>query len=152
MSEKPLMVVGAEAIVTRDNGDILLARRKDTGLWCIPGGQAEQGESLPECAIREVKEETGVDCEVFHLLGLFDSIYYGKPNHAITFTFLSKHVSGDPRIQPSENTEVKWFSPYDDLEEAMGDVPIKVAWFREWLRGNPGTPFIGDIYRKETPQ
>ncbi|WP_342222108.1 NUDIX domain-containing protein, partial [Nocardia cyriacigeorgica] len=45
----------------RQKGRILLQRRADSGLWALPGGAMEMTDSLPGCAVREVKEETGLD-------------------------------------------------------------------------------------------
>jgi 8-oxo-dGTP pyrophosphatase MutT (NUDIX family) len=55
------MVVAASAVVTDDHGRILLQRRLDNGLWALPGGGTELTDSLPGTAVREVKQETGLD-------------------------------------------------------------------------------------------
>src|SRR5712691_13253157 len=53
------LVVGSSAIVVDDENLILLQRRSDSGNWALPGGVMDIGETLAECAIREVREETG---------------------------------------------------------------------------------------------
>ena len=65
-------LLGADAAVFR-NGQILLVKRLDNGLWGTPGGMVEVGETLTNAALRELKEETGLNGEVVRLLGIFDS-------------------------------------------------------------------------------
>jgi ADP-ribose pyrophosphatase YjhB (NUDIX family) len=65
------MIVAASAVVTDAKGKILLLRRTDSGNWALPGGTMELGESLPDCAVREVREETGLDIEITGLIGTY---------------------------------------------------------------------------------
>ncbi|KPC91167.1 DNA mismatch repair protein MutT, partial [Streptomyces sp. NRRL F-6602] len=55
------LVVAASAVVTDDQGRVLMQRRADSGLWALPGGGMELSDTLPGTAVREVKEETGLD-------------------------------------------------------------------------------------------
>ena len=55
-----LMFVGARGVIFDDEGRILLIQRSDNGRWALPAGAMELGESITECAIREVWEETGL--------------------------------------------------------------------------------------------
>src|SRR4051794_16578354 len=75
------VVPSAGVIVTNDNGDILMIRRSDNDYWAIPGGAMDIGESIADCAIREVKEETGIDCDITGLVGV-----YTNPRHIIEYT------------------------------------------------------------------
>lgn len=65
-------LAGAEAAVFRD-GKLLLIRRHDDGLWALPGGLVEVGETLAEAAERELQEEVGIEGRAIRLLGIFDS-------------------------------------------------------------------------------
>lgn len=65
------LVVAASAVVTDDQGRILLQRRRGNDLWALPGGAMEMNESLPQAAIRELKEETGLDIEITGLVGTY---------------------------------------------------------------------------------
>ena len=58
------VVPSTTAVVTDDQARILLIRRRDNDLWALPGGGMELGESIVETAVREVKEETGLNIEV----------------------------------------------------------------------------------------
>lgn len=65
------MVVPASAVVTDDEGRVLLERRRDNDLRALPGGGTEMSDSLPGTAVREVKEETGLDVEITGLVGTY---------------------------------------------------------------------------------
>lgn len=75
------LVPAASAIVTDKRGKILLHRKADNGLWGLPGGAMELGESIAETIIREVKEETGLDVQPEYVIGI-----YTNPNHVVAFS------------------------------------------------------------------
>ncbi|WP_029903651.1 NUDIX domain-containing protein [Nocardia brasiliensis] len=75
------LVPGGSALVTDDNGAILMQRRGDSGNWSLPGGTMEIGETLEQCVIRETREETGLDIEITGLLGI-----YTDPEHVIEYS------------------------------------------------------------------
>ncbi|MBN6037355.1 NUDIX hydrolase [Amycolatopsis sp. 195334CR] len=74
------IAVAVSAFIQDDEGRILMIRRTDNDLYSIPGGQLELGETLTETAVREVREETGIECEVTGLIGI-----YSNPNHVIAY-------------------------------------------------------------------
>ncbi len=112
------IIPAASAIVVNDEGKILLQQRSDNGLWALPGGPMEIGESIGETVIREVKEETGFDVQPEYIVGI-----YTNPKHIIAFSngevrqqfsvcFACSIVGG--RLQVSnESSEVKFFSPQE---------------------------------------
>jgi len=108
------LVPAASAIVTNDEGKILLHRRSDNSLWGLPGGAMEIGESIRETVLREVQEETGLDVTVESLIGI-----YSNPKHVIAFSngevrqqfsicFACKTVGGTLRVS-EESFEVAFF-------------------------------------------
>ncbi|MFD3561641.1 NUDIX domain-containing protein [Streptomyces sp. NPDC058686] len=112
------LVVAASAVVTDDWGRILLQRRSDSGLWALPGGGMEMTDSLPGTAVREVKEETGLDIEITGLVGT-----YTDPRHVIAYTdgevrrqfnvcFRARLVGGTLAIS-DESLELRWVAPGD---------------------------------------
>ncbi|GAA1525989.1 NUDIX domain-containing protein [Actinomadura kijaniata] len=114
------LVVAASAVVTNENGDVLMQRRADSGLWALPGGGMEMSDSLPGTAVREVKEETGYDVEITGLIGT-----YTDPRHVIAYSdgevrrqfnvcFRARLVGGELRVS-DESLEVRWV-PEDELE------------------------------------
>jgi ADP-ribose pyrophosphatase YjhB (NUDIX family) len=74
------VIPAVSAIVPDSDGRILLIRRTDNNYWSIPGGGLEPGESVREATAREVKEETGITCEVTGLVGI-----YSDPNHVAAY-------------------------------------------------------------------
>lgn len=74
------LVPAASAIVIDADGRILLHRRRDNDRWALPGGAMELGESLGDCAVREVREETGLQVEPVGIVGI-----YSDPKHVFSY-------------------------------------------------------------------
>ena len=70
---------GASAIVSNENDEILLEKRKDCNLWGIPGGRIEPGESITEGCKREFLEETGLEIEITGIVGVYSGPEKGFP-------------------------------------------------------------------------
>jgi 8-oxo-dGTP pyrophosphatase MutT (NUDIX family) len=68
-------------IIRDERGRILLEKRSDCGLWGIPGGSVEPGESVERTAVREIREETGLAVRVTRLFG----VYSGGRSRLVTF-------------------------------------------------------------------
>jgi ADP-ribose pyrophosphatase YjhB (NUDIX family) len=111
--------VGCDTFVTNDRNEVCLVRRADNGLWAMPGGYQDLGETPAECARREFVEETGLEIQITELVGLFSSLRYDSTTNVnrgreLTQPLFRGHVVGG-RERPSEETsEVGWFSK-DDL-------------------------------------
>lgn len=117
IGSSPLILTGSTVIVEDDQGRILLQRRVDTGLWGIPGGSMELGESFEDAAIREVREETGLDVAHLSLLGLYSGqkTFYTYPNGDQTYSaiavFYTRDFSGTPRGDGEESDDVQFIPP-----------------------------------------
>src|SRR5438309_10136976 len=74
------IVPAVSAIVSDIQDRILLILRTDNNYWSIPGGGVKPGESVSDATAREVEEETGIDCEVTGLVGV-----YSDPNHLAAY-------------------------------------------------------------------
>ena len=74
------LVVATNVFVQDDQGRVLLIQRSDNGMWALPGGQMEIGETVAHCAERECFEETGYRVRVTGLVGI-----YSDPNHVIAY-------------------------------------------------------------------
>ena len=96
---------------------ILLTKREDFEVWCLPGGGVEDGESVAEAAIREAKEETGLDVELTRLVGIYSRVG-GMWNDMHAVLFAAKPVGGELKTQPGETIEVAYFS-FDELPDEM---------------------------------
>ncbi|WP_424214255.1 NUDIX domain-containing protein [Streptomyces sp. BI20] len=112
------MVVAASAVVADAEGRVLMQRRADSGLWALPGGGMEMGESLPGAAVREVREETGLEVEITGLVGT-----YTDPRHVIAYDdgevrrqfnvcFTARVVGGELAIS-DESTDLRFVAPED---------------------------------------
>ncbi len=108
-------IPGVGAVVVGSDGVLLVRRDKEPGkgLWSIPGGAVEVGETQKDALRREVEEETGVICEVVDLIGTADVILTDSENnvefHYLLNHYLVKALTKDIR-QESPEAEVQWFS------------------------------------------
>ncbi|MDQ0430151.1 8-oxo-dGTP pyrophosphatase MutT (NUDIX family) [Planomicrobium stackebrandtii] len=99
----PKHILSAAAIVLNDQGEILLIKGPRRG-WEMPGGQVEEGESLKEAAIREAKEETGIDIRIEKFCGVFQNVEGSICNTL----FLAKPVGGIETTS-AESLEVAFY-------------------------------------------
>jgi len=115
------LVPAASAVIADEYGRLLLAKRTDNLLWTIPGGTMIPGETIAETAVREVKEETGLDVEVGSLIGI-----YSNPNHVVEYSdgearqqfsvcFVCRRIGGELATS-DETSEVAYFRP-DEIED-----------------------------------
>ena len=106
--------VGVGLVVRNAKGDILLERRSDNGLWGLPGGRVEPGESLTQTALREAKEETGLTILVTRLLGVYsgpEDRIVSYPDNVVQLVDIvleASIVSGD-LVCSSESLELRFF-------------------------------------------
>ena len=103
----------------RKGDEYLLIKRAsepDKGLWSVPGGMVEVGEKVEEAAIREAKEETGLEIEIVKDLGAVDKIVrddVGKIKyHFIIIDYLAEPVSGEMHHH-DDALDAKWVQPRD---------------------------------------
>jgi ADP-ribose pyrophosphatase YjhB (NUDIX family) len=108
------MVPSVNVVVTNGRGQILLIRRSDNDNWAVPGGAIDLGESMTQAAVRETLEESGIDCEITGLVGI-----YTDPKHVILYTsngearqefsilLTARPVGGQP-TPSNETSEVRW--------------------------------------------
>lgn len=106
----PRHIVSAATIVINSKNEILLIKGPRRG-WEMPGGQVEEGESLKDAAIRETKEESGIDIEIVKFCGIFQNVDQSICNTL----FLCKPVGGEPTTS-SESLEVGFFPITEALE------------------------------------
>ncbi len=110
--------VGSCAFIRNASGEILLTRRTDNGLWCMPGGGMDAHESIEECCMREVREECNLDVRVERLIGVYTTpdilVIYpdGNKAHVVAFLFECVIVGGELRID-HESHEARYVAPAD---------------------------------------
>jgi ADP-ribose pyrophosphatase YjhB (NUDIX family) len=93
-------------------GKILLTQREDFETWILPSGGVEDGESLAQAAIRETREETGLEVELTRLVGVYSRLGSWWDGYMILFA--AKPVGGEIKCQEGETIAVEWFA-FDEL-------------------------------------
>jgi ADP-ribose pyrophosphatase YjhB (NUDIX family) len=141
------MVPSVNVVVTNDAGEILLIRRSDNDNWALPGGAIDLGETLTQAAIREVKEETGITCQITGLVGIYTDpkhiIYYtsnAEARQEFSIVLTGRAVSG-LRRPSAESSEVRWVSPNELIGEYGMDRSMRLRlehWRRRGLRPHLG--------------
>ena len=115
--EKVILVFAGGCILNL-RGEVLLQQRGDTGRWGFPGGALELGETPEMAAIREAREETGLEVEVGDLIGLYtdcDMKYAsGDQAQSIMIAYELKAVGGALRCDDDETLELRYF-PLDQM-------------------------------------
>ena len=114
MQNTPRLVVIALVIIRQDDSALLVRQNYGDRYWSLPGGMMELGESIDQAAIREVREETGLDVRLKRVVGL-----YSKPGEdSLAVTFEGQIVGGALRQVTNETSECRYF-PFDHLPEPI---------------------------------
>ena len=134
--------VAADAAVFRDRR-ILLIRREDNGLWAMPGGATEVGETWALSAERELHEEAGVEGTATTLLGVFDSRLWGsRTKYHIYCSVWLVEVSGDQApVAGPETTGVGFFAE-DDLPDLSPGHTRRIPVIFKLARGELPVPYF----------
>lgn len=119
----PKTAVGA--VVGNDDGEILLIKRADSGVWLYPTGWADIGYSAAEVAVKEVREETGIICEPVRLIAVLDGLRQGFTRIPMySLVFHCRMTGGSLEPHPLECADVGFFA-----EDAL---PDPVAGVESW--------------------
>jgi 8-oxo-dGTP diphosphatase len=95
MEKKKIIVPRVGLIVIEDESILLVKSDYGTGLfWTVPGGGLDFEESLENCGVREIKEETGLDVKIERFLYLREYIPHNDKDHVIDMYFLAKRIGG----------------------------------------------------------
>ena len=103
---------------------MLLGRRGKSsthaqGVWGLPGGKLDFGESLPACAVRETREEAGIEVKNIEFLALTNDLFKNENKHFVTIFMIADHQAGDPQVLEKNKMEQwAWFLP-DQLPKPL---------------------------------
>ena len=121
-----IILNAAGAIITREDGKILLQRRSDNGNWSLIGGLMELDETFEQTALREIREETGLEVKLDYLVGVYHNRRAEWPNgdkaHVVCAVYKASILSGEPRID-EESLELRFFGK----DEIPGLIEEKIA-------------------------
>ena len=135
MSEKPLLLVAAAALVDPD-GRVLICQRPEgkplAGLWEFPGGKVEPGETPEQCLIRELDEELGVQVTRACLAPFVFASHGYESFHLLMPLYLIRRWEG--QVTSREHKALAWVKPskLGDYPMPPADAPL-VAWLRDLI-------------------
>lgn len=117
MTSKPSTPpVAVDVIIEVDGGLVLIERRNPPPGWALPGGFVDPGETVESAAIREVREETGLDVELVRQFHVYSEPGRDPRGHTVSVVFVGR-AEGEPRAA-TDAAEARVF-PKDDLPEPL---------------------------------
>lgn len=129
VGHRPLILVGATAVISDDRGRILLQERRfPEKFWGIPGGLMELGETTEETAKREVREESGLEIDHLQLLGVYTGstgsrgysiAQNGDQYCAVTIAYYTRTFRGTLIVDPAESIKFEFRDPADLPEHLL---------------------------------
>jgi 8-oxo-dGTP diphosphatase len=147
------MKVRVAVILTRGSG-ILLMRHRRLGLdyWVLPGGAVKEGETIADCARREMREETALQIELGELVYVADVISPDHRKHHVNLFFLGEIVGGEfgvtPAKTPGEHLDEPHWTPLDSLPTIYP--PIAERLIEDIRNGFPETAtYLGNLWTTE---
>ncbi|MCP4224797.1 MAG: NUDIX hydrolase [Actinomycetia bacterium] len=129
MSQRQRPETSVGAIVVKDAKLLLIQRGREPalGLWSVPGGRVEGGETLAEAVVREVAEETGLEVVCGHFVGFVERI--GPTSHYVILDFWARVVGNQPLQAGDDAAEAAWVRLDElhtvDLVDSMLDFLIE---------------------------
>jgi len=141
VGKERIIVPGACVLIRNDTGHILCLRRADDGRWQMPAGFIDLGESIAETAVREMREELGLEVEPVRVVGVYageeDQQTYsnGDPVQNCSTFFECRITGGQLCLDPSENCAMGYFPP-DALPADLAP-----RWRRRVARALEDTPY-----------
>ncbi len=147
------MVMFGVNVAVLDAGRVLLTQRSDLPVWCLPGGFVDDGESVATAAVREVREETGLDVVLTRLVGIYSRPRWRRGGgHDLLFT--ARPVGGALAVPNTEVLDARWCDPaalpdpllwwfHQRIHDALAGVGGSVARAQDAV-----WPFEEDLYER----
>jgi 8-oxo-dGTP pyrophosphatase MutT (NUDIX family) len=122
VGDREIIITAARAVIRDRQGRILFIRRRDNGLWALPAGSQELGESIYACLVREVREETGLEVITATPMAIYSQLpittAYGDPYQLLLVQFLVDEWSGELVKETDETVDAGFFA-FDALPEPI---------------------------------
>ncbi|MYL50666.1 NUDIX domain-containing protein [Halobacillus litoralis] len=138
IGHRPVILVGSVVIILDREGRILLQERTSPqGVWGLPGGLMELGESTEQVAKREAFEETGLEVDDLQLLNVYSGAdqFSRAPNgdefYVVTTAYFTKVYRGNYNFDPVETVQVKFFEFHDLPEKMIGSHRKMIEDYRQ---------------------
>ena len=136
--------LGVCAIVENTKGEWLVVKKSYSGLkgrWSLPAGFVQEGETINEAVVREVKEETGIDCFVKGLVGFRSGVIRGEISDNMAILYCDKIQENQPIIiQEREILEAHWMSPEQLAVDELANKMLK-----EYAQVNVKNHLLDDV-------
>jgi len=146
---KVIPTTRVSVVVVQNNSEILLVRHRkgNRQYWVLPGGRLEYGETFFECAVREMKEETGLDVEVDKLIYLSEAIAPDRSRHIVN-VYLTAHVTGGVMAVGDEPVLAGVdYVPLAELERCTLYPPVGKQLLENIEKGfKPGIEYLGNLW------
>ncbi len=151
--------IAVAGFLTNSKGEVLVVKKKYSGLkgmWSIPAGFVQEGETLDEAAVREVKEETGICAVVTGVIGIRSGVIkHTISDNMVIFSLALEDESQTIEVQESELFDVKWKTPDELLQDDMTSVmvvemlrsPQHIQHLQPIENINPGDQFQYSTYK-----
>lgn len=132
------MKLGATVAII-ENGKILMTKRSDFEVWCLPGGHVDESETAAEAAIREAREEVGLEVRLERFVGVYFRL--GGEYSIALHLFAATPVGGRLQVQPDEVLEIGYFEP-----DAL---PGDMFWWHQYQVQDAMSGVTGAVWRLE---
>lgn len=133
-------LIGAEAAVFREQ-KLLLIQRHDDGLWAVPGGGNDVGNTLAETALKELEEETRLRGTTKRLLGIFDSRMWGSKLKNQTFHVIFEVESNEGEPEKTIEAQEYGFFGKDELPSLSPGHDLRVPFLFELIQDESRIPY-----------
>ena len=157
--ERGKIWLGVAGIVVNELGQWLVVKKAYSGLkgrWSLPAGFVNEGETVDEAVLRELKEETGIECVVSGLIGFRSGVIREEISDNMAIFYCQMKDEEQPLfIQEDELLEAKWVDPQELVKDPMASVLLKEIALTQFKKHplkmingiNPGDVFGYSSYK-----